>query len=246
MYCNLECTWDVYLKEAHGRTVMLGQNQITACGGNGQYCEDIKLTCSRPYGEFPNSCSGELQYGVKQIGLFAYRTESETGQSEVVLESKILGHFYERKSQICTGSFNVTWGSCLGLNPHSVGLVTNLPAEAPPDAPPSNGYHFPHVGPTTTETTMTRTTNTRTTSTKTSTTLTSTSATTTITTVSSTTVSTVTMTTTTMVPSTLSGSVLPWFLGVASVLAVGGYLYNIRRSWVALQELELSYHNMGT
>ncbi|CAE7700041.1 unnamed protein product [Symbiodinium sp. CCMP2592] len=242
MYCNHWCFNDFYLEPSPGGALAETSDRLSKCFSN--YCQPMKMKCAKPFGEFPNSCIGELTFGHnKYMAIYAFRTEAGPGMSQVVIESRISGYSYEGNRAICTAAWNVTYGNCFGLSTASVGEEVPEPAIEPPDLPEYD-YKFPHVGPTTTRTSVTQTTLTQTTVTQT--TLTSTETTLTSTTVTSTTVTTSTISTTSMTTVTQTTTMVPeeqgsWFplgLALAALLAVSaGFIILRGRRDVEAQRL---------
>jgi len=242
MYCNHWCFNDFYLEPSPGGALAETHDRLSKCFQN--YCRPMKMKCAKPFGEFPNSCIGELTFGHnKYMAIYAFRTEAGPGMSEVVIESRISGYWYEGNPAICTAAWNVTYGNCFGLSTTSVGEEVHEPAIEPPDLP-EKGYRLPHVGPTTTRTSITRTTSTLTTVTETTSTETTlTSTTVTSTTVTTSTISTTSMTTVTETQTTTTvpeeqGGWLPYVLALAALLAVSaGFIILRGRRDVEAQRL---------
>ena len=215
MYCTHTCLAVLDLEKQMADRFRVSPKRHQECGQN--FCSRWKMSCIKPISEFPNSCEGQTEFGYDHhLALYAYRKEVGQGPgSEIVLETRLRGHEYEGQSLTCSAAYKITFGTCFGLTEESVGTRSADPAIAPPEL-----RRFPHVGPTTTRTTLTRTTLTATTQTSTSHTATSTTVTTTTRT---------TTTATTTEPPSVAGGVTAWLLAVLTVVALGAGFYTLKK-----------------
>ena len=103
-------------------------------------CGAFVLTCSKPFGEFPNACSGKSDlkefittYGRFYVALYAFRNATEDGASQPTLVTRVVAD----ATTMCSGAYKLTQGSCLGLDGGAGEAV------APPEPPPIYGMPVP-------------------------------------------------------------------------------------------------------
>ena len=108
-----------------------------------------ELTCVKPLSEFPNACSsgvGVTQPGRHQvfhrfkiyIAFYAFRKDTGKGPAKAVLEARVVtdvvpGAKDAAKRPICSGTYKLLKGSCLGFGVN--GTDGGAEAQPPPEPP---------------------------------------------------------------------------------------------------------------
>eukprot|EP00913_Durusdinium_trenchii_P011302 g10614.t1 len=110
---------------------------------NGEFEEKytpVRLTCAKTLSEFPNSCSGKSMVGEVHFAIAFYAFRQAVGdKSKMVLETAIVlggDHLYAHpKRFICSGSYSLLSGHCLGLTHDTIDQESAERSEGPPEPP---------------------------------------------------------------------------------------------------------------
>ena len=218
--------------------------------GMGYPCGVVELACEEDTSVFPNACSGKLPepYGASMgLAVYAYRRQLAGGDTQAVLETRLVGQEVRGVHLMCSGTLEVEDQACLHVKKDE--QAAKLPA-LPVPKPHSVGSHpFPQLGPAMTTTTTTGTTQTLTSVTLTSTTHTTGTETWTATTVTSTqristtfsTTATATYTyTTEILPAAASSwGVLPWILAASAAVIMAVLYLRPARERLPSRDIEL-------
>eukprot|EP00438_Fugacium_kawagutii_P005816 Skav230519 [mRNA] locus=scaffold4943:103944:107044:+ [translate_table: standard] len=131
--CFHECaaTYTVGWAEGKNWTAALATPKLQKCSNMDVICAPVPLACSKPFGEFPNSCSGVVAMAMPlYVAFYSYAKEVD-GKVETILDTQVMVD----KDTVCAGLYSVTKGECmgLGLGYQASGVVR------PPDPPHVNG-----------------------------------------------------------------------------------------------------------
>jgi len=145
MKCFHECAAGYHLETGKGNDALAVPERKTC---NSQYwkvtCDSVLLKCSKPFAEFPNSCSGVVRANGSPLYIAFYSYCAPDwwgwGYKHVLHTSIVLG-----KGNVCaaTYNFNTEKGSCLGL----VEGKTCDKAVHPIQPPLPSGLPYPYFPP---------------------------------------------------------------------------------------------------
>ncbi|CAE7367033.1 unnamed protein product [Symbiodinium sp. CCMP2592] len=153
--CLHEC-WASYVitsQPAKGANAALAKPERDSCSTNFEIiCSTVELSCTKPFGEFPNACSGtvplaQMQPNAYYLAFYAYSQEAGGGNSEKVLATRVVTG--KEPPEICSGTYGVrkAFGdNCFGLttnsqeagpgrDPPQPPAIDNMPAQFPPVEP---------------------------------------------------------------------------------------------------------------
>jgi len=136
--CLHEC-WASYVitsQPAKGANAALAKPERDSCSTNFEIvCSTVELSCAKPFGEFPNACSGTVPLAQMQayyLAFYAYSQDAGGGNSYKVLQSRVV----RDKDTICSGTYGVrkAFGdNCFGL---TTTVNTDTPEAGPGVDPP--------------------------------------------------------------------------------------------------------------
>lgn len=136
--------------EGHGPMDAIATPVNGTCS-NGEFEEKytpVRLTCAKTLSEFPNSCSGKSMVGEVHFAIAFYAFRQAVGdKSKMVLETAIVlggDHLYAHpKRFICSGSYSLLSGHCLGLTHDTIDQESAERSEGPPEPPQIGWFPFP-------------------------------------------------------------------------------------------------------
>lgn len=92
-------------------------------------CPDVRLVCAKPFGAFPNACSGTAHLAKPWfVSFYSFSKETAPGTFETSLQTRVLVD----RDTTCAGTYQISEGSCLGL---AFGVSHAAAALAPPRPP---------------------------------------------------------------------------------------------------------------
>lgn len=91
--CFHECaaTYTVGWAEGKNWTAALATPKLEKCSNMDVICAPVPLACSKPFGEFPNSCSGVVAMAMPfYVAFYSYAKEVD-GKVQTILDTQVTG-----------------------------------------------------------------------------------------------------------------------------------------------------------